>query len=111
MTKLRCSAVHCEYNNDQYCCLPNIQVGGGCDAKTSGDTCCDSFRERKASGTNCASPYCHPDTQLKVDCTAMKCRYNHDGTCHANAIHINGASAMKRRETACDTFACHSKNC
>ncbi len=105
MTKLQCSAVHCEYNADSKCCRPDIQVDGGHEAKVPHETRCASFRERSQKATNRAESYCHPDNQLKVACTATKCEYNCHGDCVAKAIKIGGASAYCSSDTECNTFS------
>jgi len=45
MTKLKCDACSCAYNNDYYCCIDSIQVGGR-EATHKSSTCCDSFAEK-----------------------------------------------------------------
>lgn len=105
MTKLQCSAVHCEYNSNNRCCRPEIKVGGGREAKSSQQTCCDSFREKTGTMKNSAS-YCHPDNSLTVACTAMCCDYNQNGMCAAQAIKIGDVSACRSGETECHTFTC-----
>ncbi len=106
MTKLQCSAVHCEYNSDSRCCRPDIQVDGGREAKVPHETRCASFRERSAMPTNRAETYCHPDNQLQVACTASSCEYNNKGECIAKAVQIGGATAYRSGDTECNTFSC-----
>ena len=46
MPELRCTVQNCMHNQNYYCNLDAIQVGGD-KAKNAADTCCDSFEERK----------------------------------------------------------------
>lgn len=110
MTKLRCSAVHCEYNSDNHCCLPGIKIGGGDEAKTSCETCCDSFRERSSQPTNRANTFNRPDDKLNVACSACSCMYNKSGACTADAVKIGNAAAYRHKDTECHTF-CQKKSC
>jgi len=106
MTKLQCSAVRCEYNKNQNCCRPDIQIGGGESAKCSDQTCCDSFRERHCESCNAVS-YSQPDEHLQIACTASHCRYNSLGACIAKSVQISGVNASKRQGTQCETFSCN----
>ncbi len=110
MTKLQCSAVHCEYNSDNRCCRPDIEVGGGQKAQTPHETCCNSFRERKTGSMNKAS-FCHPDEQLKVMCSALLCEYNDRGNCAAKAIKIGNHESCRIAETECHTFSKGCEHC
>ena len=47
MPELRCTVQNCMHNQNYYCNLDAIQVGGD-KAKNAADTCCDSFEERKS---------------------------------------------------------------
>ena len=49
MPELKCTVQNCMHNQNYYCNLDSIRVGGD-QAKNASDTCCDSFEERK-SGT------------------------------------------------------------
>ena len=46
MPELKCTVQTCLHNQNYYCDLDNIKVGGS-SAKHAQDTCCDSFEERK----------------------------------------------------------------
>ena len=46
MPELKCTVQTCVHNKQFLCDLDSIQVGGS-SAKHAGETCCDSFQERK----------------------------------------------------------------
>lgn len=46
MTKLDCTATNCIYNQNKVCAKDQVQVVGE-QAHTSGETCCQSFKETK----------------------------------------------------------------
>lgn len=102
MTKLSCGVDTCIHNHDKYCCISNISVGGA-KAMSEGETCCDSFIEKKDSITNCCVDHkCNP--VVDVSCKALNCQYNEDCKCHAEDIHIDGSSACHCHDTRCETF-------
>ena len=45
MPALSCSAMTCVYNQNELCSKGDIRVGGS-GAKSSMETCCESFKER-----------------------------------------------------------------
>lgn len=103
MPMLSCSAVTCVYNKDELCCKGDITVGGE-NAKTSGETCCESFRERTSDDYS-NSEGCGCKT-IAVNCEACHCIYNEDHKCDAAKIGIGGSSACSCQETMCGTFRC-----
>ena len=64
MTRLDCTVTSCLYNKERCCCKDNIEVEGD-HARHSRDTCCVSFRERRAAcecrDTECATFRCKCD--------------------------------------------------
>ena len=89
MPELRCTVQTCLHNKDFYCDLDGIRVGGN-QAKSSEETCCDSFEERKG------------DSYSNVtDCT-----YNDECSCHAGKISVEGSQACQCEQTECATFTC-----
>ena len=111
LTKLRCTAVHCEHNSDNHCCLSDVKIGGGERASSACETCCDSFKERSSNPTNKADAYRFPEDRVGVRCTATSCHYNSHGDCHANAVKIGNATAYRHCDTECHTFMKKCKNC
>lgn len=103
MPELKCTVQNCMHNQNYYCNLDTIQVGGD-KAKQACDTCCDSFEERKSgtysNATMEASPCC------KIDCKAKDCSYNEGCNCVAGKISVEGGSACTCEETECATFTC-----
>lgn len=106
MPNLGCAVTTCYYNKNQKCCLEGIRVRGS-EADTSDSTACGSFRE-KGEGTFTNSCECHmsPEQHSSVQCEAVKCCYNNNKVCHADAIDITGNGAKTYTETECKTFKC-----
>lgn len=102
MTKLKCDACSCAYNNDYYCCINSIQVGGE-EATHKSSTCCDSFEKQTGAISNYNQT---PTPEMVVGCKATNCVYNEDCKCEASEICICGDHACKARETECGTFQC-----
>ena len=46
MTQLDCTVTNCLYNRDCLCSKEDITIGGK-NATRAGDTCCESFREKR----------------------------------------------------------------
>lgn len=103
MTQLDCTVSSCMYNKDNYCSKGDITIGGK-NASNSGDTCCESFRERKSGSAMNSTG--HPSSTIDVDCEAEKCRYNEGCKCHAGHIGIAGGQACQCEETECASFTC-----
>ncbi len=102
MTKLKCDACSCAYNNDYYCCIDSIQVGGR-EATHKSSTCCDSFAEKSGAMSNSNQ---RPNPEMVVGCEATNCVYNENHKCDASEICISGDHACKPRQTECATFHC-----
>ena len=101
MAELKCKAVHCTYNKDNYCSKGDIMVGGK-HAATSDETRCESFTQKKGdSMTNSTS---HPSKVISIDCEVAKCAYNSNYKCTAEHVDINGVNADTSKETSCVTF-------
>ena len=101
MTDLTCSAEHCAYNSDRYCCKGDIQVDGA-NACHCSDTCCASFKE---SGCGCASNHVGtPSRSIGVSCDAVSCVYNENHECSAKDIAIAGHQAKHASQTECTSY-------
>lgn len=105
MTRLRCSARNCMYNDDQLCSRSDIEIGGQ-DASRPNETRCESFQERSGSMTNSVGQ-ASEDTDVK--CHATNCDFNENCKCHAEEIGIAGSNACTCGETECASFDCHCK--
>lgn len=103
MPALSCSAMTCVYNQNELCSKGDIRVGGS-GAKSSMETCCESFKER-GEGTMSNSTGCGR-TKIGVDCKAQNCTFNDNCKCEAGDIHISGDSACSCQETECSSFRC-----
>ena len=101
MPELRCDVQTCVHNKQMYCDLDKIQVGGD-HAKSSKETSCNSFVERK--GNSYSNSMKDASATSDVDCKATDCQYNQSCKCHAGKINVSGGSACKTDETACATF-------
>lgn len=102
MTKLECTVMNCFYNENKYCGKGDIMVDGQ-DARTSGSTCCASFKERKDAPSNAV---CRPKKEIQVECRVCSCIHNKDKKCAAEQIGISGNNACDCKETECVTFVC-----
>ena len=101
MAELKCGVENCGYNQDYCCCKGDIMVGGqhACDC---GDTCCESFSQRKEDSYT--SSLFHPSRTISIDCEATNCTYNSNYKCHADHVDIRGCGAADCKETECATF-------
>lgn len=104
MPELKCTVQTCTHNNNFYCALDKIEVGGN-SAKHAEETCCDSFQERKGNGySNVAKD---ASAVSNIDCKATDCTYNEQCKCHAGKISVEGSDACQCKETECATFKCN----
>lgn len=103
MPELKCSVQTCKHNDDYYCALDTIQVGGSA-AKNPGETCCDSFQEKK--GDSYGNTTKEASACSCVECKATDCGYNEACQCHAGKISVEGGSACSCEQTECATFKC-----
>lgn len=101
MPELKCTVQTCVHNKQFLCDLDKIQVGGD-RATTPGETCCDSFKERKSDSYSNISGSASGTT--KIDCDARGCMYNKECECHAGKISVEGSNACKPESTECATF-------
>ena len=122
MPELKCTVQTCMHNQNYYCTLDKIQVGGN-SAKRADETCCDSFQERGNAQTNASgSSYSNSYSGVSgmgmtdsaasasacscVDCQAVQCKYNDNCQCHAGKISVEGGNASQSSQTECATFTC-----
>lgn len=103
MAVLNCGATNCTYNQDNQCCKGEISIGGR-NAYDCGDTCCESFAERREGHDAFTSATVYPSKVISIDCDAVKCIYNSDYKCGADHVEISGCGADGCRETSCATF-------
>ena len=74
MPELKCTVQTCLHNQNYYCDLDSIKVGGS-SAKHAQDTCCDSFEERK-DGNSYSNTMKEASPKSEIDCKATECMYN-----------------------------------
>lgn len=103
MPELRCTVQTCRHNQDYYCDLDAITVGGD-RAKRPVETCCDSFEERVGESYGNAANEASPTS--RIDCKAVCCQYNENCVCYAGKISVEGGDACQCEETECATFTC-----
>ena len=101
MPELRCTVQTCTHNNNFYCDLDGIVVGGN-SAKRAEETCCDSFEERK--GDSYSNVTGEASATSTIDCKATDCTYNDNCKCHAGKISVEGSNACRCGQTECATF-------
>lgn len=101
MSKLECGAKNCVHNDEHYCCISSICVGGS-NALNEAETCCRDFVDQKDSVSNSYGKEKNPE--VNIACRATNCVYNEEQKCHADAISICGNSANNSEETRCGTF-------
>lgn len=104
MPELKCTVQTCMHNQDFYCDLGEIRVGGS-SARTPEETSCDSFEERK-SGTYTTNAIHEGQPTSKIECQATGCKYNEKCQCHAGKISVEGSQACHCGDTECATFTC-----
>lgn len=115
MPELKCTVQTCVHNQNFYCDLDKIQVGGSA-AKQAEETCCDSFQQRSdtqsnAYGESYGNSYSNSfegtaSATSAVDCKATECQYNENCQCHAGKISVEGSDACQCEQTECATFHC-----
>ncbi len=105
MTNLDCTVTNCKYNDRECCTKDTIQVDGG-HAKTTAQTCCSSFEERRGNATKNS---CCGDArkETNIGCKAVECSYNEACQCHAGHVGIAGQNACDCNGTECTTFCCN----
>ena len=101
MAELKCGVGNCTYNKDKYCSKGDIMVGGK-HAVNAGDTCCESFVQKREGAYT--SSLDHPCKTISIDCEATKCVYNSNYKCHAEHVDIKGCGACDCHGTECATF-------
>ena len=101
MPALSCSAMTCVYNQNELCSKGDIRVGGS-GAKSSMETCCESFKERQ--GTSASNSMGTPSANADIRCEAEHCQYNQNCCCSADHVDVSGAAACRCEETECTTF-------
>ena len=103
MPNLVCSVENCANNEDCLCALNEISVCG-CEAQTSDNTCCASFREESESFSNCAGNCGCATASTEVACQAHNCTHNEDDCCCADSINVCGCGAKRSEGTECSSF-------
>ena len=103
MPELKCTVQTCAHNQDYYCKLDKIVVGGD-SAKKAADTCCDSFTEKKEGSYS--NQMGNATATCGIDCKATECMYNENCVCHAGKISVEGGNACCCEQTKCATFSC-----
>ncbi|XOQ44808.1 MAG: DUF1540 domain-containing protein [Clostridium sp.] len=106
MTNLHCDVTNCASNKNNYCCRPDIMVGGP-NANVSAQTYCANFVEAKNCGTSGQNMIDQksPNPSLNVHCEVTKCVYNEQRACNAKHIDIRTTRVNNGQvKTECATF-------
>ncbi len=104
MTKLHCSVENCANNKENFCCRPDIMVGGP-DSEDAAQTYCANFLERSDNLPEDAVDSDSPNSSLDVHCEVANCIYNEDRACEARHVDIKKTRVNDGQEkTECSTF-------
>lgn len=114
--KLRCSAISCANNVNEFCVARTIHVTGN-SAHSSRETDCDTFIEKgdihsTSHFTNrnltgeFAQLFSGETVEMSPDiaCEAEKCIYNVNRLCSADFVQIHGEEGRASGYTQCETF-------
>ncbi|MGL4569482.1 MAG: DUF1540 domain-containing protein [Clostridium sp.] len=96
MATLSCGVGECSHNKENHCCLQSIDVGG-CHAKTSSSTNCNSFDEKEGSLSSLEQSI---NPNMAISCAAVNCMYNENERCVSNYVDIEGQNSS----TECSSF-------
>ncbi len=109
MPELKCTVQTCTHNQNYYCNLDSIVVGGN-SAKTScwRHAVTALKREKAEAPMRMHTRIGGKEASAKssVDCKATDCMYNKECQCHAGKISVEGGNACHCDETECATFKC-----
>lgn len=104
MTKLHCDVTNCANNQNDFCCRPDIMVGGP-QASVSNQTYCANFLDAASNAPRDAVDHSAPNTALDVHCEVEKCSYNQNRACNARHIDIRTTEVNNGQvKTECATF-------
>lgn len=106
MTDLHCDVTNCGNNKQNFCCRPDIMVGGP-RASASTQTYCANFIDAKEGGGTPQNAIDHesPNPSLDVHCEVTKCTYNQQRACSADHIDIRTTEVNNGQvKTECATF-------
>ncbi len=103
MSKVKCGATNCSYNQEHICRANTIKVGGKA-ATSEESTCCASFLNRSVY-SNLAEYTSMRGTSKEILCNVATCKYNSDDHCRLEKIEVGGSSQTKfYTETDCLSF-------
>lgn len=103
MSKVKCGATNCSYNQEHICCANTIKVGGKA-ATSEESTCCASFLNRSVY-SNLAEYTSMRGTSKEILCNVATCKFNSDDHCSLKRIEVGGSSETKfYTETDCLSF-------
>ncbi|MGL5694091.1 MAG: DUF1540 domain-containing protein [Peptostreptococcaceae bacterium] len=102
MDKINCNVENCSHNCSGTCYSNRVNVGGK-GAKSTCDTCCGSFLDKKNYSTLTNNSNSGGSCDCLV-CEVLNCGYNDNKLCKANSISISGKDVNLYSETSCETF-------
>lgn len=104
MTDLHCNATKCANNQSEFCCRPDIMVGGpnSCSAK---QTYCANFLDENDIAPRDSVDSQSPNQALDIHCDVANCVYNQDRACNAEHVDISTTQVNGGQvKTACSTY-------
>lgn len=106
MTNLHCEVNNCGNNKDNFCCRPDIRVGGPRSGASAQTFCANFVDARDSSGMpQNAIDQTSPNPSLDIHCEAEKCVYNQNRACSADTISIRTNRASNGQiKTECASF-------
>ncbi len=111
MPELKCTVQTCTHNQNFYCHLDSIVVGGILRQRLQMRHAVTALRSEKHRGWKIPirMHIGHGKKHLPrvaIDCKATDCMYNEECKCHAGKISVEGGNACHCQETECATFKC-----
>ena len=103
MTDLHCSVMGCSNNKDDFCCRPDIMVGGP-NSRDAKQTYCANFLDASDAPSNSVDQ-ASPNATLDIHCEVMNCAYNRNRACDAGHVDIHTTQVNGGQiKTECATF-------
>ena len=104
MTELQCDVRNCANNQNNWCCRPDIMVGGP-RASAGSQTYCANFIDQKSGSATNAVDSKSPNPNMDIHCEVAQCSYNDSRACIAEHIDIRTTRVNAGQvKTECATF-------
>lgn len=99
MSKIKCEAKGCIYNNQKLCNKRIVSISGFI-AKTRTNTFCESFIE----GNDYETEFAVYNDEIDIWCDATECVNLKLGRCQKGVINVNGKNVHLASQTECMSF-------